>query len=160
MLGNLLHRTGFAARFGRNAITSEGAWNGAWRRLFTSEAASKATTPSRTFWQSNTTVNGAMWRYGSTRPKFPSSATRGWTTASARRGFRFSAWRRNNTTGEQATEAKLTLSQRLKKLSKEYGWAAVGVYLGLSVLDFPFCFLLVRIVGTDTIGKILTCPLR
>ncbi|TWU70793.1 hypothetical protein ED733_000372 [Metarhizium rileyi] len=39
-------------------------------------------------------------------------------------------------------------------LSKEYGWSAVGVYLALSVLDFPLCFLLVRIVGTDTIGKI------
>jgi N-terminal acetyltransferase 2 len=26
------------------------------------------------------------------------------------------------------------------------------VYLALSVLDFPFCFLLVRIVGTDRIG--------
>jgi hypothetical protein len=46
----------------------------------------------------------------------------------------------------------LSLSQRLKKLSREYGWAAVGVYLSLSVLDFPFCFLLVRIVGTDRIG--------
>lgn len=44
------------------------------------------------------------------------------------------------------------LSARLKKLSREYGWTAVGVYLGLSVLDFPFCFLLVRIVGTDRIG--------
>lgn len=53
-----------------------------------------------------------------------------------------------------ATQEKLTLSQRLKRLSKEYGWSAVGVYLALSVLDFPFCFLLVRIVGTDTIGKV------
>ncbi|KAI0151136.1 hypothetical protein BJ166DRAFT_382014 [Pestalotiopsis sp. NC0098] len=46
------------------------------------------------------------------------------------------------------------LSARLKKLSREYGWTAVGVYLALSVLDFPFCFLLVRIVGTDRIGEI------
>jgi hypothetical protein len=68
-----------------------------------------------------------------------------------RRGFRFSSWRRNTTEG--STQEKLTLSQRLKKLSKEYGWSAVGVYLTLSVLDFPFCFLLVRVVGTDTIGK-------
>jgi N-terminal acetyltransferase 2 len=29
---------------------------------------------------------------------------------------------------------------------------AVGVYLGLTVLDFPFCFLLVKIVGTEKIG--------
>jgi hypothetical protein len=26
------------------------------------------------------------------------------------------------------------------------------VYLSLSVLDFPFCFLLVRTVGTEKIG--------
>jgi len=38
-------------------------------------------------------------------------------------------------------------------LSREYGWTAVGVYLGLSVLDFPFCFLLVRTVGTDRIAE-------
>ncbi|KAI0108218.1 hypothetical protein F4814DRAFT_451499 [Daldinia grandis] len=46
------------------------------------------------------------------------------------------------------------LTARLKKLSREYGWAALGVYLGLTVLDFPFCFLLVRSVGTDRIGAI------
>ena len=46
----------------------------------------------------------------------------------------------------------MTLSARLKKLSREYGWSAVGVYLALSVLDFPFCFLLVRFVGTEKIG--------
>ncbi|KAI5860785.1 hypothetical protein GGS23DRAFT_209674 [Durotheca rogersii] len=45
-------------------------------------------------------------------------------------------------------------SARLKKLSREYGWAALGVYLGLTVLDFPFCFLLVRAVGTERIGEI------
>lgn len=27
------------------------------------------------------------------------------------------------------------------------------MYLALSVLDFPFCFLLVRVVGTDRIGE-------
>ncbi|KAI1498090.1 peptide alpha-N-acetyltransferase Nat2 [Biscogniauxia marginata] len=46
------------------------------------------------------------------------------------------------------------LSARLKKLSREYGWSALGVYLALSVLDFPFCFLLVRVVGTDKIGEL------
>lgn len=38
-------------------------------------------------------------------------------------------------------------------MSKEYGWTAVGVYLALSALDFPFCFLFVRMVGTEQIGK-------
>jgi hypothetical protein len=70
-----------------------------------------------------------------------------------RRGFRFSPWRRNTTQG--GTQEKLTLSQRLKRLSKEYGWSAVGVYLALSVLDFPFCFLLVRTLGTERIGMLL-----
>lgn len=46
----------------------------------------------------------------------------------------------------------LSLSQRLRKLSREYGWSAVGVYFALSALDFPFCFLAVRIIGTDRIG--------
>lgn len=68
------------------------------------------------------------------------------------RGFRFTAWRANAQAGNAAEES-LSLSQRLKKLSKEYGWTAVGVYFGLSVLDFPFCFLLVKVVGTERIGK-------
>lgn len=42
----------------------------------------------------------------------------------------------------------------MKKLSKEYGWVALGVYLGLSVLDFPFCFLAVRMAGPERIGQI------
>lgn len=55
--------------------------------------------------------------------------------------------------GDAAPEPSLSLSARLKKLSKEYGWSAVGIYLALSVLDFPFCFLLVRTVGTEKIGE-------
>lgn len=55
--------------------------------------------------------------------------------------------------GNTAGEESLSLSARLKKLSKEYGWTSVGVYFALSVLDFPFCFLLVRTVGTERIGK-------
>lgn len=45
-----------------------------------------------------------------------------------------------------------SLSARMRKLSREYGWSALGVYLGLSALDFPFCFLAVRLLGTDRIG--------
>ncbi|KAJ9489291.1 hypothetical protein VN97_g4002 [Penicillium thymicola] len=53
--------------------------------------------------------------------------------------------------GAGASE-KASLSQRLKKLSREYGWAALGVYLGLSALDFPFCFAAVRLLGVERIG--------
>lgn len=42
----------------------------------------------------------------------------------------------------------------MRKLSREYGWAALGVYLGLSALDFPFCFAAVRLLGVDRIGHI------
>ncbi|KGO73185.1 protein of unknown function DUF1279 [Penicillium italicum] len=53
--------------------------------------------------------------------------------------------------GAGASE-KASLSQRLKKLSREYGWVALGVYLGLSALDFPFCFAAVRLLGVERIG--------
>jgi hypothetical protein len=49
-------------------------------------------------------------------------------------------------------EPALSVSQRLKQLSREYGWTALGVYLGLSLIDFPFCFLAVRLLGTERIG--------
>lgn len=51
-------------------------------------------------------------------------------------------------------EPSLSLSQRFRKLSREYGWSALGVYLALSALDFPFCFLAVRWLGTDRIGRL------
>ena len=46
-----------------------------------------------------------------------------------------------------------SLSQRLKTLSKEYGWSALGVYLLLSAMDFPICFLAVRLLGVERIGR-------
>ena len=45
-----------------------------------------------------------------------------------------------------------SISQRLKQLSREYGWTAVGVYFALSLVDFPLCFVAVRLLGTDRIG--------
>jgi hypothetical protein len=41
----------------------------------------------------------------------------------------------------------------MRKLSREYGYSALGVYLLLSALDFPLCFVTVRTLGTDTIGR-------
>lgn len=46
----------------------------------------------------------------------------------------------------------LSFSGRLKLLSKKYGYSVIGVYFGLSVLDFPFCFLLVQTLGAEKIG--------
>lgn len=61
------------------------------------------------------------------------------------------------TRARRAAAEPTTLGARLKKLSREYGWTAVGVYMTLSVLDFPFCFLLVRTVGTEKIGNSTRC---
>ncbi|KAI1438471.1 hypothetical protein GGR50DRAFT_691334 [Xylaria sp. CBS 124048] len=74
----------------------------------------------------------------------------------ARSFHRTSRSRRPNSDSSNKTNSKEPqgLSAKLKKLSREYGWVAVGVYLGLSVLDFPLCFLLVRVVGTERIGEI------
>lgn len=58
----------------------------------------------------------------------------------------------NPTPHLNSPEPSLSLSQRMRKLSREYGWSALGVYLALSALDFPFCFLAVRWLGTDRIG--------
>ncbi|CDO94677.1 unnamed protein product [Kluyveromyces dobzhanskii CBS 2104] len=39
----------------------------------------------------------------------------------------------------------------LKKLIKQYGWSALGVYMGISCLDLPICFLAVHSLGEETI---------
>ncbi|KAL1872171.1 DUF1279 superfamily [Paecilomyces lecythidis] len=57
-----------------------------------------------------------------------------------------------STNTKKPEEEPHSLSQRLKKLSREYGWSALGVYLLLSALDFPFCFAAVRLLGVDRIG--------
>ncbi|KID87186.1 peptide alpha-N-acetyltransferase [Metarhizium guizhouense ARSEF 977] len=121
------------------------AWTGAWRRMFLSET-------KRSLLINLESQQRAGLHMLRNIPRQSANRSGGPFTRTQCRGFRFSSWRRNTT--QNGTQEKLTLSQRLKRLSKEYGWSAVGVYLALSVLDFPFCFLLVRIVGTDTIGKI------
>ncbi|ORY10898.1 hypothetical protein BCR34DRAFT_338969 [Clohesyomyces aquaticus] len=45
-----------------------------------------------------------------------------------------------------------SLAQRLRKLSREYGWSALGVYLAIGALDLPVSFVLVRMLGAERIG--------
>lgn len=130
----------------------QAAWQGAWRRFFTSQTGDKA---SRQVWRLKTASWESMLaRLRSTRFGAGSTTTPGMMQGLLRRGFRFTA-RRKGAKGPVASDAEkpMTLTARLKKLTKDYGWATVGVYLGLSVLDFPFCFLFVRIVGAETIGE-------
>ncbi|OJJ44828.1 hypothetical protein ASPZODRAFT_745464 [Penicilliopsis zonata CBS 506.65] len=58
----------------------------------------------------------------------------------------------NSTKTSNAQSEPTSLSQRLRKLTREYGWAGLGVYLLLSALDFPFCFAAVRLFGVERIG--------
>ncbi|KAJ3955916.1 DUF1279 super [Colletotrichum tropicale] len=97
----------------------QNAWEAVWRRQFTSPRRPLTTTPSRA---------------GGTRTGASQSTTRraqinswSWIAArlqtvsrASRRTFRFSARQRNTADGKPAQES-LSLSQRLKKLSKEYG---------------------------------------
>lgn len=87
------------------------------------------------------------------RPTRPSPVTR---LAQGTRTFpRNPVFRRAQSTrakGPDPDPEPASLSQRLRKLSREYGWAALGVYLALSALDFPFCFAAVRLFGVDRIG--------
>lgn len=57
-----------------------------------------------------------------------------------------------NETAQKTQQQARSLSQRLKDLSRQYGWSAVGVYFALSALDFPFCFAAVRFFGVERIG--------
>ncbi|KAI9038518.1 uncharacterized protein KD926_010731 [Aspergillus affinis] len=68
-------------------------------------------------------------------------------SASFRRFFNSSSKRYSSQSGETGS-----LSQRLKTLSREYGWSALWVYLLLSAMDFPICFAAVRLLGVDRIG--------
>ncbi|PHH85224.1 hypothetical protein CDD83_736 [Cordyceps sp. RAO-2017] len=132
---------------------AEPVWGSIWRRFLASGARSSITDLGQ--WQRTAGGSRLLRNVARESAKRPTIGTCGNSTLrTQRRGFKFSAWRRQTDGKGGKAPEKLSLGARLKKLSKEYGWSAVGVYLGLSVLDFPFCFLLVRIVGTETIGKI------
>lgn len=61
---------------------------------------------------------------------------------------------RPNPTPHLGSPEPTGIKAKFKKLSKEYGWVAVGVYFGLSLLDLPLCFLAVRLAGPERIGQI------
>lgn len=43
----------------------------------------------------------------------------------------------------------------IKELMRTYGYSALGVYLGLSLIDFPLCFLMVHSLGEETLSVYL-----
>ncbi|KAF2448987.1 hypothetical protein P171DRAFT_461615 [Karstenula rhodostoma CBS 690.94] len=45
-----------------------------------------------------------------------------------------------------------SFTARLKKLSREYGWTVIGVYIALTIADIPLCFLAVKYIGAERIA--------
>ncbi|KAH7193092.1 uncharacterized protein B0J16DRAFT_334377 [Fusarium flagelliforme] len=138
--------------FGQPA--QQAAWNGAWRRLFTSQSGNKTGRQLLRWRIGSVPWEGMMGRLRNAR--FASrTTTPNMLQGVLRRGFRFSTKRKTNKgPAVGKTDEATGLTARLKKLTREYGWVTVGVYLGLSVLDFPFCFLFVRMVGAEKIGEV------
>lgn len=42
----------------------------------------------------------------------------------------------------------------IKKLMKQYGYSALGVYLAISIIDIPICFVVVHSAGEDKIREL------
>lgn len=98
------------------------------------------------------TIKGASQNRGFTIANGQSSS---WGKAWRATRFRSSRHtRRWNSSQAQEPAKPTTLSGRMKEMSRKYGWTVTGIYLGLSVLDFPFCFLAVKWFGTERIAEI------
>ena len=121
-----------------------------WKRQISQKSGSEST-PWRLTTTSRQASQTAWQRIGGHSP-FSRAAPSKTAFRGQRRNFHSSKARNSESKTHESTAEPSSLSARLKKLSREYGWSAVGIYFALSVLDFPFCFLLVRTVGTDRIG--------
>ncbi|KAK6338352.1 hypothetical protein TWF730_002415 [Orbilia blumenaviensis] len=87
--------------------------------------------------------------FSTLRKPSPSISIRQFTTSSRRPlASRYFSSSTVNSNGHHSQ----TIGERMRALFKEYGMSAVGVYFLLSVLDFPFCFLFVKMVGTEKIA--------
>ncbi|KAK9453750.1 hypothetical protein V1511DRAFT_504393 [Dipodascopsis uninucleata] len=57
-------------------------------------------------------------------------------------------------TGSEATGSSKSSGGYFSNLTKKYGWPVVYVYLGLSALDYPFCFAFVHYIGQEKVGQL------
>lgn len=73
------------------------------------------------------------------------------------RNLRFNSTKPNgshNPTPHLGSPEPQGIKAKLSKLVKDYGWVALGVYLTLSALDLPLCFLAVRLAGPERVGRV------
>lgn len=57
-------------------------------------------------------------------------------------------------TDSDAPPPKASLRERLKFLTRRYGWWALGVYLAASTVDFSLTFLAIHLLGADHIRSL------
>ncbi|CAI6338185.1 unnamed protein product [Periconia digitata] len=144
--------------------TSTRALTPLWRASLSPLSRQAAVTPptifARTLQRSFVSTTRPVSRSKPTLPSFQQTASsllRGQRTCLPRRSVRFQSQKKPSQSPDPtphlgSPEPVLSLSQRLKKLGKQYGWLALGVYSFLTVLDFPFCFMTVRLLGPERIG--------
>lgn len=68
---------------------------------------------------------------------------------SQRRSFHHFYWQSQSATHNAAKPVE----KGIKALMKKYGYAALGVYIGLSIIDLPICYLFVASVGDEKIKE-------
>jgi hypothetical protein len=69
-------------------------------------------------------------------------------------GMRFQSTRASS--GSQNGSQQKKKKSGIKALIQEYGYSALGVYLLLSALDFPLCFVVVHSYGVDKVKEVQT----
>ncbi|KAI5297941.1 hypothetical protein KEM55_004026 [Ascosphaera atra] len=122
-------------------------------KLPSSSPGARANLPTRRYASTTFTSTSPISRLHSRLQSRPQTWQQAWQSRILRTRHLFTR-RAFSSPASPTSTSKPSLSQRLKIMSREYGWAAVGVYLALSALDFPFCYLLVRSFGVERIGHV------
>jgi len=97
----------------------------------------------------------------SSRPLLPVSAPVAPRLVGKTRHFHRSPPRLSSPPSDEARDddarqqEELTLSQRLKRLIKSYGWYAIGVYIMISTLDLGIAFAGVNLLGAEQVSRVV-----
>jgi len=86
--------------------------------------------------------------------RFPTQGIKRFNTSKANYNHQYhQSTGTNGESGANGTGENKKKSTGIKALVKEYGWSALAVYLGLSCIDYPLCFMAVHSVGEDKIHE-------
>ncbi|PVI04410.1 hypothetical protein DM02DRAFT_716238 [Periconia macrospinosa] len=74
------------------------------------------------------------------------------STIFARPSRRYYSQNLKNSFPDEPPSESHSIYARLKKLTREYGYTVMGVYVALSIVDFPLCFLAVKLLGEKRVA--------